>query len=223
MGAERLLQPGHQRPARLQRTLRTDYEAFFLLQNLMLVGQGMGLGGWMHSSVFAPCILQRDPAKGCLGLGFRMHVPDKKWGRLAAATGDAAQPGRHRRRAGGTLSTVRVKSMDDAVDSVLDEKYGSQGTYGDKDLFAQSYRTGQNAEEFLRNASHYSKEAVQYTKEICNYLVDTYGRFPAHIDAFHTPGIWLQFSHLELDYYQKFYNPALFTRQARHDEVWGEH
>ena len=68
--------------------------------------------------------------------------------------------------------------------------------------------------------SHYSPETVKYTKEICNYIWDTYGRFPAHTDAFHAPGIWLQFSHLEMEYYQKFYNPELFARQQQHrDDV----
>lgn len=39
-------------------------------------------------------------------------------------------------------------------------------------------------------------EAVEYAKEICNYIYDIYGRFPAHSNAFHLPGVWLQFSHL---------------------------
>src|SRR6185436_20906653 len=55
--------------------LRTDYGTFFEMQNLMLVGQGMGLGGWVHASVFPPYIYHRDAAKGWHGLGFRMEAP----------------------------------------------------------------------------------------------------------------------------------------------------
>ena len=61
-------------------TLRTDYEAFFQLQNLMLIAQGMGLGGWIHASVVAPYVFERDPANGKFGLEFRMQQP-KKWHR----------------------------------------------------------------------------------------------------------------------------------------------
>ena len=94
--------------------------------------------------------------------------------------------------------------------------------YGDQEVFRQSYRSAEDAEAFLRNASHYSDGAVRYTKEVCNYIFDTYGRFPAHINAFHVPGIWLQVSHLELEYYEKYFDPRLFRRQAEHAAMWGE-
>jgi hypothetical protein len=113
--------------------------------------------------------------------------------------------------------------MDEAVDRVIEEKFGSQGSYGDKEVFARSYQAKSSAEAFLRDAEPHSKETIQYTKDICNYIYDTYGRFPAHIDAFFVPGIWLQFSHLELEYYQKYYDPALFSRQAQYAELWGKH
>jgi hypothetical protein len=61
-------------------TLRTDYETFFQLQNLMLIAQGMGLGGWLHAAVGSPYVFERDPAKGKFGIEFRMQKP-KKWRR----------------------------------------------------------------------------------------------------------------------------------------------
>jgi hypothetical protein len=57
--------------------------------------------------------------------------------------------------------------------------------------------------------------------EICNYLFDTYGRFPAHADAFLFPGVWLQLSHLELEYYENYFDESLFRRQAAHQKMWG--
>ena len=209
-------------PLGLGGTMRVDYEAFFLLQNLMLVGQAMGLGGWIHASVAPPYILQRDPSKEWFGLGFRQQPPGKKWHEWPPVPSTQPNPV----GIDGVLQALcppYVRSMADAVDQVLAEKYDAQGTYGDVDVFKQSYRAKKHAVEFLRNAEHYSKEAVEYTKEICTYIYDTYGRFPAHVNAFHTPGIWLQFSHLELEYYQKFYNPALFRRQAQHETKWGKH
>ena len=68
----------------------------------------------------------------------------------------------------------------------------------------------------------FTPQSIEYAKEICNYLFETYGRFPAHVDAFYVPGIWVQFSHLEIEYYEKFYKPELFSRQAAHAATWGE-
>lgn len=202
--------------------MRTDQEAFLLMQNLMLTGQAMGLGGWIHGAVFAPYILQRDPAKGWHGLGFRFLEP-KTPGRFRRwAPVPATQP--NPVGIDGILEGLcppYVKSMDDAVEIVLEEKYGAAGAYGDRDLFARSYRDAASADEYLKNATHHSKEAVEYTKVICNYLYDTYGRFPAHTDAFHVPGTWVQFSHLEMEYYDRFYDPSQYRMQARHSRVWG--
>jgi hypothetical protein len=53
--------------------VRTDHEAYFLMQNLMLIGEALRLGGWVHGAPMAPHVMRRDPAKGHLGLGFREH------------------------------------------------------------------------------------------------------------------------------------------------------
>jgi hypothetical protein len=110
--------------------------------------------------------------------------------------------------------------MDAAVDAVMEEKFGPAGVYTDAEVFGQRYKDTATAETYMRNAGHPPKEAVDYTKEICRYLVETYGRFPAHTDAFHLPGIWVQFSHLEIEYYERFGNPAHARRQAGGKEIW---
>lgn len=213
-------------PLGLGQQMRIDYETHFLMQNLMLVGQALGVGGWIHGAIWPGHIFKRDEAKGWYGLGFR-HVKSKtqkrklrsNWPPLPASVENPVG-------LDGLLQALcppYVKSMDEAVDRIVEDKYGSQGVYGDKALFARSYSTQGNAEAYLRNAEHFSKDAIQYCKDICNYIYDTYGRFPAHTDAFYTPGMWIQFSHLELEYYRKFYNPELFRHQAEHEEIWGDH
>jgi hypothetical protein len=122
-----------------------------------------------------------------------------------------------------SLSPPYVKSMNDAVDQVYEEKFGPQGVYGDQTVFAKPYRSGSAAADFMRNAERPSKETLQYVKDICNYIYDTYGRFPAHVNAMHVPGVWLQVSHLEIEYYEKFYQPSLYHLQAKHHQVWGQH
>jgi hypothetical protein len=208
-------------PLGMQRALRTDYEAFFLLQNLMLVGQAMGLGGWIHSSVFAPWVLQRNPDKQEFGLGFRMEVPDKHWAQWPPLPATQPNPV----GIDGVLEGLcppYVGSMNEAVDIFLEEKYGPASMYGNTTRFAAPYKDPATAEEYLRHQTPFTPQSIEYAKEICTYLWETYGRFPAHVDAFHVPGIWVQFSHLEVEYYEKFYKPELFSRQAAHAGVWND-
>lgn len=213
--------PNYPIPLGTAATMRTDYESFLQLQNLMLIAQSMGLGGWIHASVGAPYVFERDLANGTYGLGFRMEQPAqwRNWPPLPAPMPnpvglDGILEG---------LCPPYVKSMNDAVDKVIEEKYGSGGAYDDRAVFARAYRKSEYADDFLKNAGHPGPQAVQYCKDICNYVFDTYHRFPAHVNAFHVPGVWVQFSHLEIEYYEKFYAPDLYTRQAEHFEIWGRH
>jgi hypothetical protein len=69
-------------------TLRTDYEAHLLLQNLLLVIQAMGLGGWYHAGLYGPLFLgDADYQKRYgPGLGFRFETPRSR------CSGSSANP-----------------------------------------------------------------------------------------------------------------------------------
>jgi hypothetical protein len=205
-------------PLGLSRALRTDYESLLAMQNLMLVGQALGVGGWIHSSIFPPYIYQCDPSKGWHGLGFRMLTPKTLSPEPAPPASQPNPVGIDNILEG--LCPPYVKSMDEAVERVLEAKYGQQGAYGDATVFSRPYRRPRDGEAYLQQASHYSDRAIAYTKEICSYLYETYGRFPAHVDAFYTTGMWVQFSHLELEYYERFFDPQLYIRQRQHDALW---
>jgi hypothetical protein len=205
-------------------TVRTDYEAHFLLQNLMLTGEALRLGAWVHGAPMPPHVMRRDEGKGLLGLGFREHSfkpASSRWRRWAPVP--ASQP--NYVGIDGVLEGLcppYVTDMDAAVDQVLEEKFSAGRVYGDPETFGQVYRDRDKAAAYLElaRAKQHPKEAVEYTKEICRYLVETYGRFPAHVDAFTTPGIWVQFSHLELEYYEQFAAPGHARRQAEGKRIW---
>ncbi|WP_392543513.1 hypothetical protein [Oryzobacter telluris] len=200
-------------------TLRTDYEAFFYFQNLMLLGQAMGLGGWIHGAVFTPYIWQTDPAKGWYGLGFRLDDAKElsPWAPVPASQPnpvgiDGILEG---------LCPPYVSSMDEAVDRVIEAKYGATGTaYGNEKVWSSPYRSAEDAKSYVDQGTRFGPKQVQYVKDACTYLYETYGRFPAHVDAFYSPGMWLQFSHLEMEYYDRFFDPSQYTRQAAHDGLW---
>lgn len=207
-------------PLGLAHAWRLDYEALLMMQNLMLIGQGMGLGAWIHATIFPPYIYERDPDNGKFGLGFRMQAP-KKWRHWPPIPAPLPNP----IGIDGILEALTppyVDSMDEVVDRVLDEKYGDQGTYRDKARFARVYKDARLADQFFQTAAPYPEQSVEYIREVCRYVFDTYGRFPAHVDAFHLPGVWLQFSHLEIEYYEKYFDPRLFHRQAQHSALWRE-
>jgi hypothetical protein len=203
-------------------TVRTDHEAFFLLQNLMLTGEALRLGGWVHGAPMMPHLFRRDEASGLLGLGFREHsykASSGRWRRWPPVP--ASQP--NFVGIDGVLEGLcppYVTDLDAAVDAVLEAKYGPDGTYANADVFGQAYRDRATAEAYLRHAEPHSQETIRYTKDICRYLVETYGRFPAHTDAFYAPGIWVQLSHLELEYYERFAAPGHARRQAEGREIW---
>ena len=119
------------------------------------------------------------------------------------------------------LTPPYVKSMDEAVDKVMEMKYGADGSALRQrgglvePLPQQGRRAGVRAK-----GTQIGAKQVQYVKDACNYLYETYGRFPAHVDAFYARGMWLQFSHLEMEYYDRFFDPTQYTRQAAHDGLW---
>jgi hypothetical protein len=201
---------------------RTDHEAFLLLQTILLTAEGMRLGGWIHSGILPPHIWKRDPAKGLYGLGFR-EDPPKQWSRFQHWPPAPASQSNYVGIDGVLegLCPPYVTDMDQAVDQVLEEKYGSKGAYGDKEMFAQAYKDQAVADAYLKAAAPFPPKAIEYAKEVCRYIYETYGRFPAHTDAFNLPGLWVQVSHLELEYYEKYANPNHFRRQAERPAIWG--
>ena len=105
---------------------RTDYEAMLLLQNLALVAQSMGLGGWIHAAFENTILLGGYPNIGP-GLGFRFERPKK---RLIPRPYPASTP--NPVGLDGVLQSYAppyFKDTDAAIDAILAEKYGPSGLY----------------------------------------------------------------------------------------------
>jgi hypothetical protein len=65
-----------------------------------------------------------------------------------------------------------------------------------------------------------SAEGLACTKALCNYIYDTYGRFPCAIDALHL--MWVrQVHHIDTDYYNRFFGgDAYGPTHAAHMTNW---
>jgi hypothetical protein len=185
-------------PLGLVRTFLSDHESFFLTPGAYLFdGQGGKVGE---------------------GLGFRMHTPDRTWGRWPPLPASQPNPV----GIDGVLEGLcpPYVTVDEAVDRILEQKYGADGAYGDRAIFNRPYRRAEDGRAFLAEGERYSTGAIEYTREVCRYIYDTYGRFPAHVDAFYQPGTWLQVCHVEVEYYERFFDPRLYQRQAEHQRRW---
>lgn len=210
-------------PLGLEKTFRIHIEADLLLQNVMLAIQAMGLGGWIHAAFFSPFLLG-DPeyAEHGSGLKFRYEKPKCTLrNRLFFAT---PLPAWQANPVGldGLLEGFcppYYDNMSDAVDALQAEKYGPGGIYKTPKYLDKILKPGLAAKH-IGEITHYSEEVVACTKDICNYIYDTYGRFPAHVDAMLVPGVWVQAHNLDLEYYDRFYQGGYADSQAKHDHLW---
>lgn len=211
-------------PLGLMGTFRIHVEADLLIQNILLAIQAMGLGGWVHAGFAGPLLLG-DPEYAKPygpGLGFRFQKPRKWRGTLLRLI--TPLPAWRPNPVGldGVLEGLcppYYKDMSEAVDALLTSKYGEGGIYKDPRYFDRVFKPGL-AERFLEEVPHHPEEVVACVKDVCHYIYDTYGRFPAHVDAMFVPGIWVQAHHLDLKYYDAFYKGGYSDAQATHQRLW---
>jgi hypothetical protein len=201
-------------------TMRTQIEAELLLQNLMLTLQVMGLGGWIHAAIGPPYLLGHPYfAKETKGLAFR-HVIPRAFFPLELLRWGSVLPILRANPVGldGVIETMcppYYKDMSAAVDAVIAEK---RALYGDRAFFGKAFKT--RGDLFCGEVPFYEPEVIECTKDICNYIYNTHGRFPAHVDAIYVPGIWIQAHHLDLAYYDQLFQDGYTETQARHQERW---
>lgn len=215
---EGFVNPDIPMPVGFVRTFLSDHESFYLTHNLMLTSEAMGLGSWIHACAPAAYLLGGDSRTA--GLGLRVEKPRNSFAQWPPVPTTQPNPV----GIDGLLETLTppyVASMDEAVDRVIEMKYGAAGAYTDPAVFGHAYKDRDSAAWYLTHGHRYSPSAIDYAKEICNYIWDTYGRFPAHVDAVYQPGTWLQVSHVELDYYERYFEPWSYPAQAGHASIWG--
>ncbi|MGO7964710.1 hypothetical protein [Rhizobium ruizarguesonis] len=212
-------------------SLRTQIEADLLLQNLMLVADAMGLGAYIHASISPPVLLGDPKFRDSYGpmLGFDFAVP--KWRLLDILRWQVPLPKYSNLRAhpvglrAGDRDLIKAKSppnyqnMKEAVDEVVAAKFGPQGIYRDSKLFKGIYK-GDFGDRYLTEAAEYSGDVIECVTDICEYIYDTHGRFPAHVDAIHVPGVWIQMHHVDLEYYNRYFKNALTDAHHNHDKHW---
>ena len=212
-------------------TLRTQIEADLLLQNLMLVADAMGLGAYIHGSISPPVLLGDPKFTAQYGkmLGFEFATPPFKL--LDIIRWQVLLPSLANLRAHpiglkvGDEHLMKAKcppyyaTMKAAVDEVMAGKFGPKGIFKNSAVFTQIYKD-QYGGTYLKEASDYSSDVIDCATDICNYIYETHGRFPAHVDAIYVPGVWLQVHHPDIEYYDKYFRDELTDAHREHDSLW---
>ena len=63
-------------------------------------------------------------------------------------------------------------------------------------------------------------DVIECARDICTYIYETHRRFPAHCEAIHVPGVWLQAHHVEEEYYDRFFRGGLTDAHRSHEQAW---
>lgn len=203
-GCERWLKEGlldENRPLPLSVSdMGQSVEPAFILQNIALAEQAMGLGGWIHAGVSAGVLADALGFRSITPPGSMMPVPVGIDGVLEA------------------YCPPYYRDMDAAVDAVVAAKFGANGIYT---LDAEREAPFLDRNEFVAGVPRYSEMLVQCVKDICNYIYETYGRFPVHVPPMSINSVWCQAHHLDLEFYDRFYGKAAYTQtQADHFRDW---
>lgn len=179
-------------------------EQGLVCQNLFLMTQALGLGGGIQSVGSGRHLLGIEP-QVFPGLGFsfsRSHVAGTRSNPLGLANiWEGPCP-------------PFVSSMEEAVLNLVASKFGPDGIYTNA-----STRPWMSPEGRSRIVPH-DQHAIDAVLHFCNYVYRTYGRFPAHTDAFKTV-IAFQAHHVDVGFYDKFYpNESVPQTHRDHFSVW---
>jgi hypothetical protein len=192
-------------------------EQGMMLQNLGLMAQALGLGGfpnfanhefgWFQALDFR---MQQMPASRYVGAGplvsFAMSAL-KRNPQIPYPVG--------LERNGEVLlkpfCPPYYSSMTEAVRAVVESKFGARG------LFSQD-PTGPWIEpgKIKQQVPSISAAAIAATTAYCEYLWKRYARFPVYMPPYRTV-IAFQACHLDLEFYDKFYKPEAVGSTQRED------
>ncbi len=181
-----------------------NVEQAFICQNMNLALQTLGLGGWAFTGLLPHYALGVHP--DYKGLGFTFTHPEK--------TLRSSKPPVPVGRDGvfEALCPPYVDNMRDAVDKFLEQR----GHFWEED----NPYPYQNPEGILEDEYHPSEVRIEIVKDFCTYVYENYGRFPAFLDPMFARLVF-QAHHLDLDFYDKYYNEAAYTEiHKNHFHLW---
>lgn len=182
-------------------------EQGIICEHLSLMQQALGLGGGIQSVGSGRHLLGMEPHI-YPGLGFHFVVPPGKPLRANPVGIPGVWEG---------PTPPFVPSMKDAVTNLVESKFGADGTF--RKPQEQPYAHRNTAQQ----VPQHSERAIEATIAFTEYVLATYGRFPAHADACKSI-VACQTHHLDEDFYATFYpDSALPDAHREHMHTWHTH
>jgi hypothetical protein len=179
-------------------------ELALICQNIMLMMQAIGLGGWMYTGISANTLLGAYADKGIPGLGLRF-VEREGW----HAPNPVGLDGYYE-----SLCPPYVADMYEAAHKLAEHKFAPGGTYDP--TIAEPYQSHTVKE----SAQPYSQAQIDCLGEIAQYIYQTYGRLPASFPTI-LLRIYTQAQHLEHEFYDQFFAPGAYLHtHAEHMKIW---
>ncbi len=197
-------------------------EQGMMLQNLGLMAQAMGIGGFPNFAGhefgwFEALGFEMEEMSGLRYLGAGKIL---RW--LASLLGKD-RPIRFPvglRHNGETLlqaySPPWFPSMEEAVLAVVQRKFGRDGVFGER-VSASAWI---DPETVGKAANRPNQANIDAVVAYCRYIHQTYGRFPAYAAPFRT-SVAFQAGHLDLEFYNRYYRPEVLSETHRqHMSQW---
>ncbi|MHC2992546.1 hypothetical protein OB13_13495 [Pontibacter sp. HJ8] len=170
-----------------------------------LLLQAIGLGGWMYDGIDLFSVLGASGVPGVDGLGFRYDT-DERWP-YPNPTGRT-----------GVLEAFcppHYPDMRAAVDAVCERKFGKGGPFSPETPGPWKDSAKVRAAAQVHDETFRECVALQ-----AQYVFDTFGKFPGTVPSVFI-STYLQAHHLDLDFYDTFYQPGAYLRtHAMHMERW---
>lgn len=180
-------------------------EGAFMSQLIAMSLQAMGLGGWVYGGFSSMVVLGGSPV--CKGLGFR----------FVQAKSDPFPIPVGRPGVFEAFCPPNYPNMDEAVDAAIAGAVMTMDQWEGKGMLKP--HTAPNA-EFDAATVQASPEGIECIKDICNYIYETYGKFPATVDPIQLT-LFAQAHHLDLDFYDQHMKPGAYGEtHANHFRNW---
>lgn len=197
-------------------------ESGMMLQNIALMTQAMGLGGFPHWAAHAFGWFQalgfrmgEMRASGYLGMGRILSTLAKWLGR------DPVVPYVIGLEHNGvplmkSMCPPYYPSMEAAVRALVDAKVGPQGIFRGGAV----HSAWGDPAAVAKVCPAPSETNIQAAIDYCEYVYRTYGRFPAYAPPMRTV-LGFQVNHLDVEFYDRYYRPdALPEAQREHMKHW---
>lgn len=170
----------------------------------MLMLQATGLGGWMFDGIDRFSLLGASGDPEVPGLGFQYNmVGDSPLPNITGLPGVFEG-----------FCPPHYKDMYDATSALVKRKFGSGGPFN-----KNTKGPWKESSKIRSSAKFHDREFQDCVATMAQYIFDTFGKFPGTVPAIYTL-TYLQAHHLDLDFYNQFFNAGSYLPTHANNEKW---